>query len=586
MSDLAIHVVNSGLVNWSPERGGRRLGAGVLAVLLLLAAPVLADTVLADFNAAPLGSYDPREGWSAFGNGTLDRGVQSAGAVGRGAYHSVNWADSSWGIGDKAAFCDLSAYSAIRVASRVVDVSGHTGTPLLRLGLNMADGSEWSTPTQTVTSTYQTFTFEFSTLYRTAGSGPLDLAYAEPKLILRKNDQAGRARFDFDEIVAVGGGGGYVLTPVDPWPPPDGDDVRAIWLYPGALFDTAEASQAALDFCAREGVNRIYCSGYSIWALGNETQKSHLRAFTSTAHASGIRVEALCGDTNWQNNPATVRTRIDQILALQNATPGDPQDDFDAVHFDCEFWIDATWSAAPDEAARQQIARNYLDNVLVNARTHLDTHGAAGMDIAVDLSTHFNSSSMLPSPMLYDGVTQYFVEHVLDQVDDVVFMSYYDSVGSLLSTTSHELDWAAGKGRRVQLGADIQPGELPINTFADNLPTPYCAMTTVLEDFHTALTPTRLAALDGFSVFHYGGYSDAEPAPHWRPDLDGDGDVDGDDFTTFAPYLGGPDVVATGLDRDGDFTRDGAVALDDFALLAQCFTGAGGPGPLPAACER
>ena len=560
--------------------------AATLSLALLAPCVAQADTVITDFNSATVGSYNPRVGWYAFGNGTTDNGVLSDGAVGRGAYHSVNWDSSSWGGGDYEAYRDLSAYTAIRVAARVVDISNHTGTPLIRLSLNMTDDSEWSTPNVTATGTYQTYTFEFATLTRTAGSGPLNLANAQLKLTARKNDQTGQSRFDFDEVMAVGGGGSYQLTPVTLWPPPDGDNIRAVWLYSGTKFDTVAASQAILDFCAREGVNRIYCSAYPIWASGTSQQKDNLRAFVTAAHASGIRVEALCGDSSWQNNATLVRTRIDQILALHNATPGNTQDDFDAIHFDCEFWIDSTWSAAGNEAARQQIARNYLDNVLVNARTHLDTHGAAAVDIAVDLSTHFNSSGMLPSPMLYNGVTQYFVEHVLDHTDDVVFMSYYDNVSSLLSTTSHELDWASGKSRRVQLGADIQAGELSINTFADNLPTPFSAMTTVLEDFHTYLTPTRRAALDGFSVFHYDGYFAAEPNPRRSADLDGDGDVDVSDFTRFKPYLLGPEVAATGLARDCDLNLDGSVALDDFALFAQCFTGPGGPGPVPDDCNR
>jgi hypothetical protein len=165
-------------------------------------------------------------------------------------------------------------------------------------------------------------------------------------------------------------------------------------------------------------------------------------------------------------------------------------------------------------------------------------------------------------------------------------MSYYDSVSSLLSTTSHELDWATSKGRRVQLGADIQPGEVPINTFADNLPTPFSAMTTVLEDFHAALSATRLAALDGFSVFHYEGYLAEEPDPHYLPDLDGDGDVDGDDFADFELYWDGPGAAVTGWALDRDFNGDGAVALHDFALLARCYTGPGGTGGVPGECAR
>ena len=48
----------------------------------------------------------------------------------------------------------------------------------------------------------------------------------------------------------------------------------------------------------------------------------------------------------------------------------------------------------------------------------------------------------------------------------------------------------------------------------------------------------------------------------------------------------GPEVAATGLARDCDLNLDGSVALDDFALFAQCFTGPGGPGPVPDDCNR
>lgn len=381
------------------------------------------------------------------------------------------------------------------------------------------------------------------------------------------------------------GAGPYALTPVTLGPPPDGDPIRAIWLYSGTKFDSDTESQAVLDFCAREGVNRIYCGAYAVWANGTSTQKANLRTFLQTAHASGIRMEALCGDKDWQYDAAKVRSKIDQILALHTATPTNPDDDFDAVHFDVEFWIDATWTAAGTEAGRQQIARDYLDNVLVNARNHLDASGESDMEVAVDLSAHFNSASYLPSPMLYNGTTQYFVEHVLDLANDLVFMSYYDSASSLLNTTSHELDWASGKGRRVQLGANIQPGT-GINTFADNAPTPFSAMTTVLEQYHTLLSAPRLAALDGFSVFHYDGYLANEPNPHNWADLDGDGDADLADYTRFAPYVSGPAGPASGLARDGDLTGNGTVALDDFSRFCECFTGAGVTGPIPQVCER
>jgi hypothetical protein len=253
-----------------------------------------------------------------------------------------------------------------------------------------------------------------------------------------------------------------------------------------------------------------------------------------------------------------------------------------------EFWLDPSWTGAANEAARQQIARNYLDNVLVNARDHLDANGAASMEVAVDLSAHLEGSSALPAAFSYDGNTQRFVEHVLDHADDVVFMSYIDSATGLLSWTGYELDLAAGKGRRIQLGADIHyvPPELPINSFADDGPTAFSAMTTTLEAFHMLLTPARAAALDGFTVFHYDSYSAFEPQPRNLADLDGDGDADGADLASLTAWFGGPAADADGVARDADFDGDNDVDLRDFAFFVRCHTGSGTTGPLPDECLR
>jgi hypothetical protein len=566
-------------------------GAGCLlaAVVGLLALPTVADadTIITDFNSATLGSYNPRENWSAFGNGTLDRGVHSAGSVGRGAFHTVDWSSASWGVGDVSVVAvDLSAFTAVRIDARVVELSGYSGVARLRFALDHLDGREWTTPSIPITGGYVTYEFDFADL---SGSGALDLVTSKPKLIVEKNGQSGTARFDFDEIVAVGAGGGtYELTPVALRPPPDGDAIRAMWMYAGSIFASATASQSALDFCGREGVNRINLGAYSIWANGSAELKDNLRLFLETAHASGIRVEALLDGVDWHENPALVRTRVDQILAFHDDTPANTADDFDAVHFDVEFWLDSSFTDAANETIRQQVARDYLDNVLVNARDHLDANGASSIDVATDLSAHFDISDMLPSAFSYDGVTQRFLQHVLDHADDVVIMSYIDSASGLLSWTGYELDLAHTQGRTIQLGADIHfvPPELSINSFADNSPSAFSAMTTALEQFHLLLTADRLAALDGFSVFYYDGYSSFEPSPRNVADLDGDGDADTDDLASFASQLGGPAVAAQGLAVDDDLDLDGDVDLVDFARFTRCFTGAGQTGPIANECLR
>lgn len=378
----------------------------------------------------------------------------------------------------------------------------------------------------------------------------------------------------------------HALTPVVINPPPDGDAVRALWMYPGTLFDTPDGSQAVLDLCAREGVNRIYCGAYSVWHLGTTQKKNNLRAFIAAAHASDIRVEAEMGDTFWQQDPQKVRDKIDQMLTLHTATPTNSADDFDALHLDVEFWTDATWTSAGSEAERRQIAIDYLDNVLVSARAHLDLRGESDMELAVDLSAHLEKPDKLPTPFLYNGTTQPFLGHVFDLVDDVVIMSYIDSAAGLYGWTDFELGVAVLKGRMIQLGADIEVNGLPINTFADNAPTGYASMTRELEAFHGLLTPAEAAVLHGFSIFQYVGYVAASPAPGQLADFDGDEDVDAADYAQLADALDGPSVPAAGLARDCDLDRDGVVDLRDFALLARCYTGAGASPPLTDECAR
>lgn len=566
----------------------------ILFVVLLAAVVARADTVITDFNSATLGSVNPRDNWFAFGSGQTDAGVHTLGSVGRGAYQEIDWATATFGAGEVSPITvDLSGYTAIDVDARLVDVGAHTGTGLLRFAIDLPGGTEWSTPSVPLSGSYQTIRFAFDAMSRTAGSGPLDLASGYPKFIIAKNGQTGDSRFDMDEIVgiATSSGGPYDIVPVVLRPPFDGDAVRAMWLYAFAnnlRVDSAEESQRILDFCATEGVNRLYFHVGSILG-GASTLRDNLRTFIATAHASGIRVEALIDGVNEYASLATIQSRIAEVLALHDATPADQLDDFDAVHFDMEFWLGSAWSAAANESQRQDVARVYLDNVLVGARAYLDSAGAFDIEVATDLSSHFDVSSMLPSLMLYDGINQRFIQHAIDHADSVVFMSYIDSATGLLSWTGNELDYAAGKGGRIILGADMQPSppEVAINTYADNFdPTPYARMTRELELFHTFLSPQRLAALDGFSVFHFDGYASQLPEPRNVADLDGDGDADLSDLEELIDSLVGPSDIATGLVRDGDLTNDGFVDLRDYARFTGCFTGSGITGPVADECLR
>jgi len=551
------------------------------------------DSIITSFDTAPTGSFSPRAGWLAFGGGTNDAGVIADGSAGNGAFHSINWNSSVWGIGNLAtASVDLSAFNAISVDARIVAVFQYTGSAPLRFALDLPGGTEWSTSAQLLTGAYQTYVFDLNAMTRTAGNGPLDLSAGTPKFIIDKNGQTGLAELDFDQICGrTTGAAPFEITPVLLNAAPDGDAVRAMWFYapPGNLrVDDSASAQAVLDFCAQEGVNRLFFSVRHVVAASSQL-RDNLRVFLATARASGIQVEALiCGIEQYQN-PAFIRSELDTVLAVQAATPADTADDFAGVHFDIEFWVSSAWRAASSEAERRPIARAFFDNVLVEARAHLDANGGSGLPIGIDLNSNIDTSAFLPSPFDYNGVNQLFIEHALDLTDTIVLMSYIDFPSGLMLWTRDELDIAAARGRRLTLGADIAPvpPEAPINSFADNFtPTPFSAMTTALEQFHTLLTAPRLAALDGFAVFHYDFYSAQAPQPRSVVDFDGDGNADALDFLLFESYFLGPDLPAPRVGNDADLDGDGSISMSDFARFQTCFTGPDCGCPVPADCRR
>lgn len=554
-----------------------------------------ADLIITDFDAAAVGSSNPRENWLAFGAGLLESGIHAGGSSGNGAFQEVNWTASSFGAGElHLSSVDLTGFESVTVDARSIPDVGHSGTARLRFALNLPSSTEWTSPSVPITDQFATYVFDLSELTQAFGSHPLDLEIGQPKLVFERNGQTGESRVEYDEVIAIegGSGGSFELNPVTLRPPPDGDDIRAMWLYSfsnNLRVDDANDSQEILDFCAREGINQIYFGAFNA-IHGTPEIQDNLHTFLKTASNSGIAVDALiCGVEEYQNAPL-IRTLIDEVIAFNDATPADSQDDFHGIHFDMEFWLSAAWGSANNEADRQDVAREFFDDVLANANNHLANIGESQMPMGVDLSAHFDVSGMLPSAMLYDGVTQQFLEHVLDSTDSVVLMSYIDSPSGLVGWTDVELNLAAAHGRKLILGADLQPTppEVPINTYADNFtPTPFSAMTKSLDGFHSLLSAAELSALAGFSVFHYDGYIGNEPSVRNIADFDADMDVDAAiDYFLFGLFLDGPDSSATGLARDADFDLDGKVTLRDFGIFMQCFTGSGITGPIPDSCLR
>ncbi len=66
---------------------------------------------------------------------------------------------------------------------------------------------------------------------------------------------------------------------------------------------------------------------------------------------------------------------------------------------------------------------------------------------------------------------------------------------------------------------------------------------------------------------------DLTQSPTVRPDLDGDGHVDGDDYTLFKACATAPQISWTGDCAAPDLDDDGDIDQDDFAMFQRCYSG-------------
>jgi hypothetical protein len=149
------------------------------------------------------------------------------------------------------------------------------------------------------------------------------------------------------------------VTAVTPPTPPNANLDRSMFVWVGTaggnadpLFTDAKM-QVLLNFCSSSGVNLLYLDIWGYLGGGNWTT-AHMQSvqkFIHYAHASGIQVWALAGNTDWQHNQqwvmANIVRRLAQYQALADASSTTNIDGkFDGVMLDVEYWTVAGYTSA------------------------------------------------------------------------------------------------------------------------------------------------------------------------------------------------------------------------------------------------
>lgn len=219
-----------------------------------------------------------------------------------------------------------------------------------------------------------------------------------------------------------------VSAKIPPPVPPNGNLDRAMFVWVPQIggasdpLSTDARMQTLLDFCAANGVNLLFLDIYRYIGGANwDVTNGHatvMAKFIHWAHASGIRVYALAGDTGWGQNHQWVAGNIIRNLAQFNALAQtgpitNEAGAFDGLIFDVEYWTGTYTEADP---------AGFCD-LMNSARRILDIPvGCAATQWLAD-----PASAALT--FTYRGVSQIEGLHLLDQSDFVAVMCYSNNAG-------------------------------------------------------------------------------------------------------------------------------------------------------------
>lgn len=197
-----------------------------------------------------------------------------------------------------------------------------------------------------------------------------------------------------------------------------------------------------LSFCSSNGVNVIFLD---IWVYlgGSNWSVAHAQTFQKFihfAHASGIRVLALGGNTDWGHNQQWVMGNIVKNIAqyqaycANNSTNGEGF--FDGVILDAEYWTVGGYTNVEPAG---------MCNLMRAIRSILN------IPVGFAPTVWLADSTSAALSFSYNGVTQLEGFHLMDNADFCAVQNYYNNSTSQTSGFQNWYAYASTSGKNLGL---------------------------------------------------------------------------------------------------------------------------------------
>lgn len=186
-----------------------------------------------------------------------------------------------------------------------------------------------------------------------------------------------------------------------------------------------------LDFAHKNGVDEIYYSDVNF--------DENTVSFISKANALDIKVYALWGEHDWGED----RSDFDSLMnKYKSYNASNPTTAFSGVHLDIE-----PHQFDDFDEYRSTYLYNYVKFVY-------NTNNIYG-----DIDIHYDIPFWFDDEITYKDITKKVYEHVIDNSDKVVVMSYRDSATEIYDTAIDELRYANSMKKSISISVEMNSNE-------------------------------------------------------------------------------------------------------------------------------
>lgn len=214
---------------------------------------------------------------------------------------------------------------------------------------------------------------------------------------------------------------------------------RTLWVWKIDPVNNLRARTALLDFCERTAIELIY-QYFGELEVNNPEYVQRLEAFLRECHERGVKVEGLTGDPTWCFTAKHYRTLdwIEQFLEWNKDRPQEER--FDGISLDVEPYLTSEW-----QSDRDSIKKQYIE-LLKKCSALIESYD----------DEHFHWGAAVPVGYREEEARDGFVTKILEQVDYLALMNYYDKTSKMISGAKEFIEWCANHGARIWLGVETQ----------------------------------------------------------------------------------------------------------------------------------